>query len=168
MKSRRETIIGYKSAKEYMENQYQVIVFTRYRGDSVAHLFDPGSKEICEHIRADAWEKLRKECYLDRQEHLRSKRSLDYFWKLGTKPAEPELVSMPGIEKLADFQEENTPSGLVLYTFGCNTYGGQLVTIKIPATDYAFALKIARQMRDAAQELIDIDEGLWLNDEETY
>lgn len=168
MKSRKETIIGYKRAKEALENQYQVIAFTYYRGDRVAHLFDPGSKEICERIRSDSWEKLRKECHLDRQENFRSNRSMDYFWKLGPKPAEPDLVPMPGIEKLADLKEENTPSKLMLYTFGCNTYGGQLVTIKIPATDYAFAAKIARKMRDAAQELIDIDDGLWLNDEEDY
>lgn len=105
---------------------------------------------------------------MDRKEKFHSNTSMDYFWKLGTKPAEPELVPMPGIEKLADLQKENTPSKLMLYTFGCNTYGGQLVTIKVPATDYAFAERIARQMRDAAQELIDIDAGLWLNDEEEY
>lgn len=64
--------------------------------------------------------------------------------------------------------KESKKTHLMLYTFGCNTYGGQLVTIKIPATDYAFAEKIARQMQDAARELIDIDEGLWLNDEEVY
>lgn len=163
MKSRVETIIGYKQAKESMENQYEVVVFNGFRGGVRVHLQDPATKQTCERIRMDAWEKLRKECHIDRKEQ-RSKRTMQYVWKFGPAPAEPELVPMPGIEKLAELKKPQ----LVLYTFGCNTYGGQLVTIKIPATDYAFAEKIARQMRDAAQELIDIDEGLWLNDEEVY
>lgn len=164
MKTRIDTVIGYKQAKESVENQYEVVVFNGFRGGIRVHLQDPASKELCERIRSDAWAKLRKECHLDRTER-RSKRSTQYVWKFGPEPQEPDLVPMPGIEKLAEMKAE---SKLMLYTFGCNTYGGQLVTIKIPAKDYAFAELIARKMRDAAQELIDIDEGLWLNDEEVY
>ena len=163
-KPRIETVIGYRQAKESMQNQYEVVVFNGFRGGIRVHLQDPASKETCERIRSDAWEKLKKECHLDRTER-RTKKTTQYVWKYGPAPKEPELVPMPGIEKLAELQQK--PS-LVLYTFGCNTYGGQLVTIKIPATNYAFAEKIARQMRDAAQELVDIDEGIWLNDEEVY
>lgn len=57
---------------------------------------------------------------------------------------------------------------LMLYTFGCNTYAGKLVTIQIPAMNREFAAQMARQMMNAAREIIDIDEGLWLNDEEEY
>ena len=57
---------------------------------------------------------------------------------------------------------------LKLFTYGCNTYDGKLVTIQIPATDERFAGRMARQMMNAAREMIDIDEGLWLNDEEEY
>ena len=57
---------------------------------------------------------------------------------------------------------------LKLFTYGCNTYGGKLVTIQIPATDERFAGRMAHQMMMATRELIDVDEGLWLNDEEDY
>lgn len=55
-----------------------------------------------------------------------------------------------------------------LYTFGCNTYDGKLVEIKIPATTCSQAEKIARRMLEAVRDFIDIDEGLWLNEMEAY
>ena len=164
-KTRRETIIGYKKAKEAMENGYEVICYHGFRAGITSHLFDPGSEEICERVRSDAWSKLRTECHLSRGVNFTSRRSKDYFWKLGPAPKEPKLVPMPGAEKLAELKHE---PALMLYTFGCNTYGGKLVTLKIPATTQEFAATIARQMMDAAREIIDIDEGLWLNDEEAY
>lgn len=57
---------------------------------------------------------------------------------------------------------------LMLYTFGCNTYSGKLVSLQIPAATYREAERIARKMAEAAREIVDIDEGLWLNDEEVY
>ena len=57
---------------------------------------------------------------------------------------------------------------MYLYTFGCNTYDGKLVEIKVPADSYNQAFKIAVKMRDAGTEIIDKDNGLWLNDEEDY
>ena len=57
---------------------------------------------------------------------------------------------------------------LMLYTFGCSTYAGKQVEFKIPAMNRGFAEMMARQMMNAAREMIDIDEGLWLNDEEDY
>lgn len=164
-KSRRETIIGYKKAKEALENGYEIICYHSFRGDITSHLFDPGAEEICERVRSDAWSKLRTECHLSRGENFTSRRSKDYFWKLGSAPKKPELIPMPGAEKLADLKHEPT---LMLYTFGCNTYGGKLVTFKIPAMNQEFAAQMARQMMNAAREIIDIDEGLWLNDEEVY
>lgn len=162
MKSRRETIIGYKKAKEALENGYEIVSYHAFRGGYTTHLFDPGSREICEKIRSDAWQKLRSECHMARRENLTSRRSMDYFWKLGAAPKkpEPDLIPMPGLP-------EPEPT-LMLYTFGCNTYGGQLVTIQIPAMTKSYAETIARKMRDAASEIIDADEGLWLNDEQPY
>ena len=182
-KSRRETIIGYKKAKEALENGYEVICYHGFRSGLTSHLFDPGSEEICERIRSDAWSKLRTECHLSRGVNFTSRRSKDYFWKLGPAPKEPELVPMPGAERLAELKREpklvalptlTTPAQdlrtgkLTLYTYGCNTYDGKLVEFKIPAKDERFAGKMAHQMMMAARELIDIDEGLWLNDEEDY
>lgn len=57
---------------------------------------------------------------------------------------------------------------LMRYTFGCKTYAGKLVTIQIPAMTREYATTIARHMMEAAREMIDIDEGIWLNDEEEY
>ena len=164
-KSRRETIIGYKNAKEALENGYEVICYHGFRSGITSHLFDPGSEEICERIRSDAWSKLRTECHLSRGVNFTSRRSKDYFWKLGPAPKEPELVPMPGAERLAELKREPK---LTLYTYGCNTYDGKLVEFKIPAKDERFAGKMAHQMMMAARELIDIDEGLWLNDEHPY
>ena len=172
MKSRRETIIGYRKAKEALENGYEIICYHAFRGNIATHLFDPGSQEICERVRADAWSKLRLECHMARGENYHSKRSKDYFWKLGPAPKEPKftptLVPLPGAESLADLKQNTGGSVLNLYTYGCSTYGGQLVTIKIPATDEKFAGRMAHQMMISARELIDIDEGLWLNDEHPY
>lgn len=160
MKSRRETIIGYKKAKEALENGYEIICYHGFRAGITSHLFDPGTEEICERIRSDAWSKLRPECHLDRGVNYTSKRSKDYFWKLGPAPKEPE----PEPELLPNPEQPK----LKLFTYGCNTYGGKLVTIQIPATEERFAGRMAHQMMMATRELIDIDEGLWLNNEEDY
>lgn len=157
MKTRRETIIGYKKAKEALENGYEVICYHSFKAGITSHLFDPGSEEICERIRSDAWSKLRTECHLARSENRRSTRSKDYFWKLGPAPTEAKPT-----------EHKDPEPQLMLYTFGCNTYGDKLVTIQIPAMTRDYAATIARQMMNAAREIIDIDEGLWLNDEEAY
>ena len=170
MKTRRETIVGYRKAKEAMENGYEVVSLHGFRG-GYPHLFDPESKEVCERIRSDAWGKLRTECYIAHSENLTSKRSKDYFWKLGSAPDATKIVPMPGSEKLADLKQEYTPNDtpkLMLYTFGCNTYAGKLVTIRIPAFSYMYAETVARKMMESVRDHIDIDEGLWLNDEEEY
>ena len=167
MKTRREIIIGYQKAKEAMENQYEVVVFNNHRGTRV-HLQDPATGETCERIRADAWVKLRKECHLDRTER-RNKHTQQNVWKFGAP--EITLMPMPGSEKLAELKQEYTPDDtpkLMLYTFGCNTYAGKLVTICIPAFSYMYAEAIARRMMESVRDQIDIDEGLWLNDEEEY
>lgn len=167
-KTRRETIVGYKAAKEAMENGYQVICYHTFRGGSEVHLYDPGANEICEKLRIDTWAKLRKECHLDRSENRRSNRSRDHFWKLGLPEIKVGLAPMPGADRLAELKQETEDPKLMLYTFGCNTYSGKLVAIQIPATTQSYAAQIARKMAEAARELIDIDEGVWLNNEEVY
>lgn len=57
---------------------------------------------------------------------------------------------------------------LMLYTFGCSTYDGKRVTLRIPAMSRGFARRAAEKMIATCREFIDIDDGLWLNDEYPY
>lgn len=55
-----------------------------------------------------------------------------------------------------------------IYTFGFSTYDGKLVEVKIPSDTISSARKIATRMASQVRDFIDVDEGMYLIDEEVY
>lgn len=162
-----EKIIGYAKAKTLMQEGCTVREVPQFRGAGIPYIrkpdgtrFENGTLDL--RIRSDSWDKLRRECHMTGRELGAGKRSGTRIWAYGDEVIEPKRETTPEPEKAPE------EPALMLYTFGCNTYAGKLVTIQIPAMNREFAGQMARQMMNAAREVIDIDEGLWLNDEEPY
>lgn len=156
-----ERIIGYATAKALMQKGCIVRSVPQFRGADIHYLqnpdqspFEDGSRYL--RVRSDSWDKLRRECHLESKDPGNGKRAT-YIWAYGDKVIEPKTA--------APKPEEPT---LTLYTFGCNTYAGKLVTIQIPAESRGFARRAAEKMIATCREFIDIDDGLWLNDEHPY
>lgn len=54
------------------------------------------------------------------------------------------------------------------YTYGAYDRKGRLVELKVIAETKGEADKLARDIFHSAFDFINVDEGIWLNDEEDY
>lgn len=54
------------------------------------------------------------------------------------------------------------------YTYGAYDWNGRLVEVSVIAESKAEAGKVARGILEGSREFINIDEGIFLNDEEDY
>ena len=78
-------IIGYQKAKGLMQAGRVVREVCLYRGGLVAFLGLPDGEDEF-HVRADAWDRLRRECHLvDDYFHKNSKTRKVYVWSYGPK-----------------------------------------------------------------------------------